>query len=146
MQTPDFTVKGHGYNRVAVGWQDATRRYHFWISGDGQPHDDVIHSNPIEKPKGTRIDPHRALSKKAKKWAPLVDAIMAKVRADNLAARACEAAEAKEIADRDARLRKAHQDELARLDGALAHLPANAATTIRSLPEAVRLAFLAALH
>lgn len=153
MRMPEITVEVHGAHRglvagrPCVSWSDRERRYHIWLKDDGAPQDDTIHSNPrVENPnKRWGRTEHRSLSLSAKRWAPMVSAIVDKIKADDLIAKAREAALAKQDAADAERIRAANEKTLARLDRAALHLPEALCDMIRSLPEAVRLEFVASL-
>lgn len=141
MKTPDFEVTQHGMG-VAVGWEDAERRYHFWLDEtSGLPQGDTLHSNLKVKPEKYGDHGHRKMSLAAKRWEPIVAAMIEKIRASGLVAKAREKAEAKKQADAAERVREANVRHLARLESALRHLPAAERNMIRVLPEATKIAF-----
>lgn len=129
----------------AVGWTDGTRRYHIWLKHDGTPRSDVLHSNPIERNKNSRRDEHRALSITAKRWAPLVAAILEKVKSEGMIEKTLAEAEANQQALKAKLTQEANEERLSKLDAALKKLPAHIETDISNLSATTRLAFVEAL-
>jgi hypothetical protein len=128
--------------RPAVAWTDAERRYHFWLNNDGTPHDDVLHSNPITASKAYGADEHRSLSLSAKKWAPLISAMLEKIARENLVADARVRYEDSDKAKEDKRVAEYHSSLLAALDRAATHLPVSMQDAIAGLPKKTRVAFM----
>lgn len=145
MKIPGFTVCAE-YGSASVHWQDETRKYHFWLRDDGTPSDDVLHSNPIVPSKQYGVNEHRSLDMTAKRWAPLIAAIMAKIAADDLLNKARAAHHAKLKADAEERQRAIDADRLKRLSVAVRHLPPTLNLSIEALPDDVRARFVAALE
>jgi hypothetical protein len=139
---PEFRVDAVLHATVSVHWQDASRRYHVWINDAGGLCDETLHSNPIDPP---GIGQHRALDATSKKWAPLVEAILARVKADDLVAKARAAAKEKAQREAEDRQRATNEKRLARLAAACAHLPLEIDNAIAALPESDRLAFVVSL-
>jgi hypothetical protein len=75
----DFHVDCCFASGASAHWSDADRRYHFWLNDDSMPQNDVLHSNPLVPSKQYGVNEHRALSMSAKKWAPLVAAMLDKI-------------------------------------------------------------------
>lgn len=142
IKIPDFIVDATGpFSGPSVSWAAGDRRYHFWIDRYGEP-DDVLHSNPIERNPNAKRDEHRSLNMTAKKWAPLIAAIMEKVRAENLIEKAEQAAKDKEEADRKQRIADREERLLKVYDTAAAALPYTAKTALASLTRAEKIAFI----
>lgn len=142
MKLPDFEVQAQDGFGFSVGWQDATRRYHFWITKQGKPKDDILHSNPLD-PTFAPYGPsgHRALDLTAKKWAPTVEAILQKIGDDDLIAKALAARAAKLKAEDEERQRKINAERIERLSRAVALLPAALQQAFAVLPESTLLDF-----
>jgi hypothetical protein len=140
-----FYVEAHGYG-LAVGWKNGDRRYHFWLNETGEPKDDILHSNPVEEKKSAPYrDQHRALDRTAKKWAPLVKAMMDKIEREGLVALAVREKNEKDEAERVAARRKADDEALGLLQKASRELPMDLRTAIDQLPEVTRVAFVRAI-
>lgn len=144
MRTPEFEVDAKGYG-LSVHWEDAERRYHFWLNGDGTLKGDVLHSNLKIKPQKYGDHGHRKMSLAAKRWAPIVEEMMRQIAEDDLIARAIERAETEENNAKAEAARVAREAALARLHRASLHLPEVVRDTLRGLPEDVRFAFVSSL-
>lgn len=140
MRTPDFEVDAKSFG-PSVHWEDADRRYHFWLDDAGNPRGDTLHSNLKVRPKKFGDHGHSKMSLSAKRWAPVVSAIIEKIKADDLVAKARARAEYQERAQEADRIKKLNDDALACLDRAATVLPDEASNMIRGLPEHMRLRF-----
>jgi hypothetical protein len=138
---PDFIVETYGHtSNPAVSWTQGDRRYHFWLDRDGVPHG-AMHSNPVVRNPNARRDEHRALNLRAKKWAPLIAAIMAKVRAENLVAKA-HAAEAAQVALADQKRAAENATRMLTLfDRAASTVPDKAREALAYLSDTQKIAF-----
>jgi hypothetical protein len=144
---PEFTVDADPVLvNVLVKWQDAARRYHVWINDAGELRDETLHSNPIVPSKRYRLNEHRALDATSKKWAPLVEAILARVKADDLVAKARAASKEKAQREAEDRQRAINESRLANLAAACVHFPNEITAAIAALPESDRLAFVVSLE
>lgn len=132
---PDFKVVFDGYSYF-VSWNDDEHRYHFWLKNDGSVADDIIHRNT----NGV----FRRLDQNAKKWAPVIGYIMAKIKAENLITKARQAREAEDKAKAEERERAYNEKLLARLEKALLELPGDLAEDISLLSNKARIAFVKA--
>jgi hypothetical protein len=141
IKLPEFEVRCEVHGDPFVTWQDASRKYHIWLTEAGDRQSDILHSNPIEPSKRWNANEHRALDATAKKWAPLVAAILAKIKADDLVSKARAAAHEKAQREADERRRQASEKALAVLAEACAFLPRDLADAITARPDLERLAF-----
>jgi len=147
---PDFSVQVNTpCSDPYVEWRDGDRKYHFWMNRDGSRNSDFLHSNLIEPrvdgPRRGR-DGHRGLDATAKKWAPLIAAIMDKVASEDLVAKAYQRAESKDAAAAAARDAEIRAKRLARLARAAAALPAPIAEHLGNLPDDAKAEFVRALE
>lgn len=146
LKLPELEVHCHAYSSTSVHWQAGDRRYHIWINDAGELTDEILHSNPIVPSKKYGVNEHRSLDATSKKWAPLVEAILARVKADDLVGKARAAAKEKARLEAEEVRRQANERALAVLAKACALLPRDLANAIAALPEADRLAFVATLE
>lgn len=143
MKLPDFYVEAQSYG-VSVGWSDKTHRYHFWLTEDGKIKSDELHSNLLDENRNARSGGHQALRMKAKKWAPIIEGIMAKVAAGNMVADAWADAAAKQDAAEAERIRKINEDNLERFEKAVRRIPDMFLVgKLRELSDKTKLAFVA---
>lgn len=146
IKIPDFEVDFTSpYSDASVHWEDKTRRYHFWLTKDGERADDTIHSNPREPQPRSSRDTHRALKATAKKWAPIVDAIMEKIATDDLITKARATAEAKQAAECDARKAAQRDALLSRFVKGQQTLPSNIAEHLGGLSADQQVEFVKAV-
>lgn len=141
MKLPDFSVDVRYGGRPSVHWQDADRRYHFWLDARGRPADDVLHSNPIVPSKTYGRGEHRALKQSTKKWSDIVAAIVQKIEAEGMVAAAVAAEAERQKTDAEKRQHEIDMDRLRRLTVALAKLPKDVRTAVEMLPPQVRTSF-----
>ncbi len=147
MKLPEFEIASHGpySDRLSVHWKDAERKYHIWLDAAGTLCDDILHSNPIvETTERYGRSGHKALDQKAKKWSPVIEAILKKVKEDDLVAKAWAERDAKVKAEQDERQRQANKKNLEALFYAIQHLPPELAKAINALPEGQKLLFIIA--
>jgi hypothetical protein len=139
IKLPEFEVDCDLHNSASVHWSTGDRRFHIWITDAGELRDEILHSNPlVHDPK---VHGHRALDATSKKWSPLVGAILAKIKADDLVSKARAAAHEKAQRQADERQRQANEKALAVLAEACAFLPRDLADAITARPDLERLAF-----
>lgn len=140
MRIPEFHVDVKSFG-PSVHWEDEERRYHFWLDDAGKPKGNTLHSNLKVKPEKYGDSGHRKMSLTAQRWWPVVSAMLEKIAADDLVAKARAREEASERTREAARIKKLNDEALAGLARALVLLPADVDQMIRDLPEAVRLQF-----
>lgn len=142
----EFKVIFDGYSYCA-DWKDDTRRYHIWLTADGERRDDVLHANLIDKtnlPRGKYG--HHPHNSRAKKWAPIVDGIIAEIKAGGLIEKARLAHVAKRESEALARQTDIDNKRLRKLHDACKPLPGSVWCALMALPDADKLAFVVALE
>lgn len=132
--------------RASLNWSDGERRYHIWLNNDGTPQDDVIHSNPVVRDTHARRDEHRALSQSAKKWSPLVSAMLAAVVSGDMISKARATEADRQRLEDEKRADDIQLQTVASLAlSAHAHLPPDVRKALMRLPNDVLAAFALAI-
>lgn len=109
---PEFTVDTTGGAMIAVHWSDDVARYHMWLdhktnftTGQG-----VVYKNPpLGVERGSPADfSTRRLDATSKTWAPVVAAMLEKINAEQMVAKAIEARDQRELREKvDAQAKRA---------------------------------------
>jgi hypothetical protein len=143
----DFHIESHGGN-CTMGWTDETYKYHVWLKADGTLSQgrerNVIHANlKVVSPKAKNFG-HSTRDPNSKMWKPLIDAMLAKIKDEDLIQKAVAAKKAAEQAFEAERTRKYHARLRKTFEDVLHVLPGNVQAAVACMGEEQITTFLAA--